>query len=74
MVYANREDGKERDETITKTDVDDRDAQPVEEEARGEVVKVTGWKEMGYREKDSVESEIAVATFAELVLITSRLR
>lgn len=37
-------------------------------------MKVVCQTERGDREKDRVESEIAVATFAELVSVTSELR
>lgn len=52
----------------------EREVKLVEEEARSGIVKVVCQTERGNREKDRVESEIAVATFAELVSVTSGLR
>lgn len=54
-----------------KVNTNDRDVKPVIEEARGGAVKVCRTKERGNEEKDRAESEIAVATFAELVSVTS---
>lgn len=52
----------------------EREVKQVEEEARSGAVKVVCQTERGDREKDRVESEIAVVTFAELVSVTSGLR
>lgn len=52
----------------------EREVKLVEEEARSGIVKVVCQTERGNREKDRVESEIAVVTFAELVSVTSGLR
>lgn len=65
---------KKRDQLITAMHLKEREVKQVEEEARSGVVKVVCQTERGDREKDRVESEIAVATFAELVSVTSVLR
>lgn len=59
--------------TIAVIYLKEREVKLVEEEARSGVVKVVCQTERGDREKDRVESEIAVATFAELVSVTSEL-
>lgn len=56
---------------MQKMNTNDRDVKPVIEEARGGTVKVSRMKERGDEEKDRAESEITVATFAELVSVTS---
>lgn len=71
MIHANREDIEKRDQLIAAIDLKEREVKHIEEEARSGVVKVVCQTEIGDREKDRVESEIAVATFAELVSVTS---
>ena len=60
---------------MDKNGTNKRDAKQCEDEARSNDVKVVLQTERDVGEKDRVESEIAVATFAELVSVTSiRLR
>lgn len=65
---------EKRDQLITTVYRNERELKLVEEEARSGVVKVVCQTERGDREKERVESEITVATFAELVSVTSGLR
>lgn len=71
MVHTNREDVNERDTLIHESNATGRDETFVQEQARGKVVVVASAIEMVAGEKDREESEIAVATFTELVSITS---
>lgn len=74
MVHTKREEDTEKDSNIPESNANDKDSKRSEVEARYDDVKVASAKEIAVQEKDRQESEIAVATFAELVSVTSRQR
>lgn len=74
MVHTKREEDTNKDSNIPESNANDRDSKCSEVEARNKYMKVTRGKETVVQEKDRQESEIAIATFAELVSVTSRLR